>query len=80
MVHGVVWPLLDSEDETADVGGQIEALLKELGVGEVLVLDQRFPLEWCDDCGAPLYPNPDGEPVHAEMPAEQAESAPRHLH
>ncbi|HMX15358.1 MAG TPA: DUF2863 family protein [Rhodocyclaceae bacterium] len=80
VVHGVVWPLLDSEDETADVGGQIEALLKELGVGEVLVLDQRFPLEWCDDCGAPLYPNPDGEPVHAEMPEEQAESAPRHLH
>ena len=38
MVHGVVWPLLDSEDETADVGGQIEALLKELGVGEVLGL------------------------------------------
>ncbi|MBL8486431.1 MAG: DUF2863 family protein [Rhodocyclaceae bacterium] len=80
VVHGVVWPLLDSEDETTDIGSQIEALLKELGVGEVIVLDQRFPLEWCDDCGAPLYPNPDGEPVHAEMPEEQAESAPRQLH
>jgi hypothetical protein len=46
----------------------------------VLLLDQRFPLEFCDDCGAPLYPNPEGEPVHAEMPEEQTEATPRHLH
>jgi len=26
------------------------------------------------------YPNPEGEPVHAELPEEQAETAPRHLH
>ena len=42
-------------------------------------LDHRLPLEYCDDCGAPLYPNPDGEPVHAELPEEEA-SVPRHLH
>ena len=58
----------------------IEATLREAGVASVLMLDQRFPLEFCDDCGAPLYPNPEGEPVHAELPEEQAESAPRHLH
>ena len=80
VLHGVVWPLLESEDENNDAPAQIEATLREAGIGSVLILDQRFPLEFCDDCGAPLYPNPEGEPVHAEMPEEQAESAPRHLH
>lgn len=80
VIHGVVWPLLDGEDENAEVAVQIEAVLHEAGVANVLVLDHRFPLEYCDDCGAPLYPNPEGEPVHAELPEEQGESAPRHLH
>ncbi|HEX8989371.1 MAG TPA: DUF2863 family protein [Rhodocyclaceae bacterium] len=80
IVHGVVWPLLEAEDESADAPAQIELVLREAGVRDILVLDDRFPLEYCDDCGAPLYPNPEGEPVHAELPEEQAESAPRHLH
>lgn len=80
VVHGVVWPLLESEDETADLPAQIEAVLREVGVREVLVLDHRFPLEYCEDCGAPLYPNPEGEPVHAELPEQEEEAAPRHLH
>jgi hypothetical protein len=80
VIHGVVWPMLDSEDDATDTAAQIEAVLREAGVGEVLMLDHRFPLEYCDDCGAPLYPNPEGEPVHAELPEEQAEAAPRHLH
>ena len=80
VIHGVVWPMLDSEDDATDTAAQIEAVLREAGVGEVLMLDHRFPLEYCDDCGAPLYPNAEGEPVHAELPEEQAEAAPRHLH
>jgi hypothetical protein len=80
VVHGVVWPLLEAEDETADLPAQIEAVLREAGLREIVVLDHRFPMEYCDDCGAPLYPNPDGEPSHAELPEEQAEAAPRHLH
>ena len=79
VVHGVVWPLLDNEDEQ-DIPAQIEATLREAGVPNVMLLDQRFPVEFCDDCGAPLYPNPEGEPVHAELPEEQTEAAPRHLH
>lgn len=79
VVHGVVWPLLDAEDESSDIPGQIEAALRECGLSRVVNLDQRLPLEYCDDCGAPLYPDPEGEPVHAEMP-ETAEAAPRHLH
>lgn len=80
VVHGVVWPLLEHEDENNDAPGQIEATLREAGVSNILMLNQRFPLEFCDDCGAPLYPNPEGEPVHAELPEEQGEAAPRHLH
>lgn len=80
VVHGVVWPLLENEDEAAELPGQIEAVLREAGIGEVLVLDHRFPLEYCDDCGAPLYPNPEGEPVHAELPEQEEEAMPRHLH
>lgn len=80
VVHGVVWPLLENEDEAAELPGQIEGVLRDAGLREVLVLDHRFPLEYCDDCGAPLYPNPDGEPVHAELPEQDAEAMPRHLH
>lgn len=80
VIHGIVWPLLEAEDESADTPAQIETVLREAGLREVIVLDHRFPMEYCDDCGAPLYPNPDGEPSHAELPEEQAEAAPRHLH
>jgi len=79
VAHGVVWPLLDAEDENSDIPQQIEALLRECGVTDITVHDQRFPLEYCDDCGAPLYPDPDGMPAHAEMPEEE-QPQPRHLH
>ena len=80
VMHGVVWPLLGTEDETVDTAGEIEQTLKAAGVGEVIVLQQRFPLEYCEDCGAPLYANAEGEVVHAEMPEQDAHQAPLHLH
>lgn len=79
VVHGVVWPLLESENETLDTPAQIDSVLREAGLGEVMILEHRFPMEFCDDCGAPLYPNPDGEPSHAELP-ETDNSSPRLLH
>jgi hypothetical protein len=80
VVHGIVWPLLGAEDDQADVPAQIEASLRECGVTDVLMLSHHFPLEFCDDCGAPLYPSPEGEAVHAELPEEEAAQIPRHLH
>ena len=80
VVHGVVWPLLGVEDDSPDVTQQIEQALRECGVTQILQLDQRFPLEYCDDCGSPLYPSPDGEAVHAELPEESADQMPKHLH
>ena len=77
--HGVVWPLLGAEDETTDVVGEVETLLRESGIKEIVVHGQQFPFEFCDDCGAPLYPNVDGEPVHAELP-EQSNAPSQTLH
>ena len=80
VLHGVVWPLLGAEDEEADGSSQIEAVLRESGINDVLHLEHHFPLEYCDDCGAPMYPSPEGELIHAEMPEEHMEQMPRHLH
>ena len=73
--HGVVWPLLGAEDEATDAAGEIEAVLRECGVKDVLFLDHHFPMEFCDDCGAPLYPNAEGEMVHAELPEQPTASS-----
>ena len=78
--HGIVWPLLGAEDEATDAAGEIEAVLREMGVSDVLFLDHRFPMEFCDDCGAPMYPNAEGELIHAEMPEQPHGSQPQVLH
>lgn len=80
VIYGLVWPLLEVEDENSDTPAQIEALLKQHGIEQIIQLDHRFPVEFCDDCGTPLYPSPDGEIVHAELPEEEADAVPRHLH
>jgi hypothetical protein len=77
--HGVVWPLLGAEDEVTDIVAQIEEVLRECGLGKVDSLDNRFPFEFCDECGVPMYPNAEGETVHAELP-EQASQSPQVLH
>ena len=79
VVHGVVWPLLDGEDEQTDCFNQIEAVLRECGIADIVIHEHEFPLDYCDDCGAPLYPNTEGDLLHTEMP-EEAPEQPRHLH
>lgn len=80
VVHGVTWPLLGDDDENADLGAAIEALLKGTGIGEVRILNTRMPMEYCDDCGAPLFPSPEAENVHAELPQEIQDAPPAQLH
>lgn len=80
VLHGVVWPLLGNEDEGSDIAGEIERTLKEAGLSQILMLDQRMPLEYCEDCGAPMFPTADGESVHAEMPEAEEDAPPMHLH
>ena len=95
IVHGVVWPLIgeeygnepdpvyekdiQSEPDNPVIRSTIEALLREVGIKEIRILEERFPLEYCEDCGSPLYPNPEGELMHAELP-EDSELPGAHLH
>ena len=53
--------------------------LTEAGVTVVKKLSERYVAEYCDDCGAPLFADPAGELVHAEMP-EDAPAGTEHFH
>jgi hypothetical protein len=92
VIYGVVWPLygrengeLGMEEDESELEGangpveEIVELLKKAGVTEVRRHAGRFEPEFCDDCGVPLYADPLGEIVHAEMP-EDAEPAQPHFH
>ncbi len=70
IVHGTIWPLLSDEAEDTPVVEEIETLLRASGVGNVIVLEEQLPLEFCDDCGAPHFPNRDGEMLHAHLPED----------
>ncbi|HXZ50038.1 MAG TPA: DUF2863 family protein [Usitatibacter sp.] len=81
VAHGVVWPLYGREDETARPGpmDEVVAQLTECGVTEVKKLSGTFTPEYCEDCGAPLFANAEGEIVHAELP-EEADTQTAHFH
>jgi len=92
VLYGVVWPLYGRENSDAVMDEEscaentaegpldtIVALLKETGITEIRRHAGRFEPEYCDDCGMPLYADPFGEIVHAEMP-EDTEPAPPHFH
>nr|MBF0684489.1 DUF2863 family protein [Pseudomonas sp.] len=87
VVYGCVWPLFGREnDMPVDENGQprdvledIVELLKAEGVTDIRRLPGILPLDFCEDCGAPYFPDPNGEMVHAELP-EEADSGPTHFH
>lgn len=58
---------------------EVMALLRRCGITRIRHHDEQFVMEFCDDCGAPLYPDPLGNLVHAEMP-EDVPAAPGHFH
>jgi len=57
---------------------QILALLHESEVDCEKIHDERFPMDFCEDCGAPLFADRAGELVHAEMPEDAPQSG--HFH
>ncbi|NYT44665.1 DUF2863 family protein [Alcaligenaceae bacterium] len=87
VVYGCIWPVLSKEEAVADgleaghvdVPDEIAALLKEMGVGDIRRLPGIYPPEFCDDCGAPHFPNPLGEMLHPELP-EETDLGPVHFH
>ena len=78
VVHGVVWPLYEQEDEHLVVE-EIDACLRAGGITQIDKLAERFEPEFCSDCGAPLFADSTGDVVHPELP-EQAEIQPQVLH
>jgi len=87
VIYGCLWPLYGREEEIDDAADphqpkaeeQIISVLKECGVQDIRKLPGLLTPEFCEDCGAPFFPNPTGEMVHAELP-EDAETAPQHFH
>ena len=58
---------------------QLVLALRANGITEIMRHNERFPMEFCEDCGAPLFCDRDGELVHAELP-EDTPQASGHLH
>jgi hypothetical protein len=93
VVYGIVWPLYGQEDEegTPMEGplaslpvpvtpiNEIVAHLNEAGIAHIKRISERYVAEYCDDCGAPLFADPTGELVHAEMP-EDTPAGGEHFH
>jgi hypothetical protein len=92
VVYGIVWPLYGQEDEEGTPmegpasGGRpaapiddIVKQLNEMGISHVKRIAERYVAEYCDDCGAPLFADPSGELVHAEMP-EDTPAGNEHFH
>jgi hypothetical protein len=76
--HGITWPIL-SLDEVESAPGEIRALLQGLGVTHMTEHEHRFPMEYSEEYGDPLFPNAAGETVRAEPP-EEADLSPVQLH
>ena len=68
VLYGVVWPMLPGENDEGEVLLAIEEIAKKHRILDFNVLNERSPLEFCDDCGSPLFPNLAGEFLHPQMP------------
>ncbi|MBK4734424.1 DUF2863 family protein [Noviherbaspirillum pedocola] len=72
-------PTQFAELEGAPPIAQVVLALRANGVADIVRHHERFEMEFCEDCGAPLFCDREAELVHAEMP-EDAEQMSGHLH
>jgi Protein of unknown function (DUF2863) len=89
VLQGVVWPMLGAEvhgeaNEVADGDlqfplEQIKQVLRDVGIVQIEVWSEVGQPEYCDDCGAPLFPNDEQELAHTELP-EDLEVEPPQFH
>lgn len=76
VIYGCLWPVLSKEEAFAELldsdhvsaVDEITAILKEEGVAEVRRLPGVHHCDYCDDCGAPFFPDILGELQHPELP------------
>ncbi|AMP00520.1 hypothetical protein CAter282_2670 [Collimonas arenae] len=72
----------DADPATAEAETPLEqilALLRECGIDDIQRHAGLYAMEFCDDCGTPLYPDREGDLVHPEMP-EDAPTGSAHFH
>jgi hypothetical protein len=81
VMQGVVWPLYGPEAQPGDDTAleTIREVLRQVGVTEVRLWPTIIEPEFCEDCGAPLFPNGVGDVVHTELP-EDVEPYTPHFH
>lgn len=79
VLQGAVWTLFDNEAGDVDTQDEIRAVLEDSGVSEITALRTPVAAEYCEDCGAPLFPDPGGELAHAGIP-EHLEPVSSSLH
>lgn len=84
VIYGTIWPLFDNPESIengsiVDTVDEIAAILKDCGVDHIKRIPGVLLPETCEDCGAPLFPNPAGELVHVDLPQE-AFDAPQRFH
>jgi len=81
VIYGCLWPVLSAAeaqidtlgDDKPDMLDEMAAILKAQGLQHIKRLPGIFPPEYCEDCGAPYFPNPLGEMQHPEMPEETSD-------
>ena len=79
-MQGVSWPLLGHEvgheEHPEQLLKDIMDVLESLDIQRVRVLEERLPMEFCEDCGTPLFPDPASDMVHTGSPDEDDEHTP----
>jgi hypothetical protein len=66
---------VESEDIDPTPLDVIRETLREAGVTEIRVWKNMVRPDYCEDCGAPLFPNTKDEIVHPEEPEFPNESS-----
>ena len=66
VIAGIAWPLMPEELDS--FAATAHDILESKSLHDIVEHEQTFSLEWCEDCGSPLYATPDGLVVHVELP------------
>ncbi len=71
VLQGITWPLLGREELQEDLLEEILAHLKALNIHRIRLLEDTIPMEYCDDCETPLFPDTEGDMVHITPPDDE---------
>ncbi len=75
VLQGVAWPLLGREETQEDLLLEIQHVLEALGITRIRIVEQALSMDYCDDCGTPLFPDLAEELVHPGSPEEDEQTA-----